>query len=331
MTFAVPTSQTAAPARVAPAIRAAVGPLTPRRRFQLALAALWLLDAALQYQPYMFTKTFVNQTLASTAAGNPGVIAHPITWAADLIAHHIALYNALFATIQLAIALGLLLRPTVKVALAASVGWALAVWWFGEGLGGVLTGAVNPFMGAPGAVVLYAFLAVLVWPRDDETGEGSVATSGVLGPRVSRLLALSMWASFVYFMLQPVNRDNTSLGAMVSGMDDGEPGWLRSMDHTLGTAITGHGTAVAYVFVALCLVAGLGLFVPRLVPTAVAAGIVLGAAIWVAEDFGGIFTGRGTDPNSGPLVALLAASFWPIGTPILPWRRRRPASWGANA
>ena len=36
--------------------------------------------------------------------------------------------------------------------------------------------------------------------------------------------------------------------------------------------------------------------------------------IWVAEDFGGVLTGTGTDVNSGPLLALLAAAYWPLST-----------------
>ena len=35
-------------------------------------------------------------------------------------------------------------------------------------------------------------------------------------------------------------------------------------------------------------------------------------AIWVAgENFGGIFTGQGTDPNTGPMLVMLAIAFWP--------------------
>ena len=55
-----------------------------RRALQLGLAAIWLLDGVLQYQPVMFTKAF-GQMLGSTSAGNPGVIAHPINWNATLI------------------------------------------------------------------------------------------------------------------------------------------------------------------------------------------------------------------------------------------------------
>jgi hypothetical protein len=34
--------------------------------------------------------------------------------------------------------------------------------------------------------------------------------------------------------------------------------------------------------------------------------------IWVVgENFGAIFAGSATDPNSGPLLVLLAAAYWP--------------------
>jgi hypothetical protein len=46
------------------------------------------------------------------------------------------------------------------------IAWSLGVWWFGEGLGMVLTGDTSPVNGAPGAVILYALLAVLLWPAD---------------------------------------------------------------------------------------------------------------------------------------------------------------------
>jgi hypothetical protein len=49
---------------------------------------------------------------------------------------------------------GLIYRPTVKVALLASFGWSLGVWWIGEGLGGLSTGTASPLTGAPGAALL---------------------------------------------------------------------------------------------------------------------------------------------------------------------------------
>jgi hypothetical protein len=39
--------------------------------------------------------------------------------------------------------------------------------------------------------------------------------------------------------------------------------------------------------------------------------VVLAAALWLAQGMGELFTGMATDPESGPLLALLALSFWP--------------------
>jgi hypothetical protein len=82
---------------------------------------VWLLDAVLQFQPYMFTRDFATQTLAPSAAGNPAWAADPVNWAADLVAGHPVLLNSVFATVQLLPALGLFWRRTGRVTLAASV------------------------------------------------------------------------------------------------------------------------------------------------------------------------------------------------------------------
>jgi hypothetical protein len=56
-----------------------------------------------------------------------------------------------------------------------------------------------------------------------------------------------------------------------------------------------------------------GVFLP--VPAARAAlvlAVVIAAFIWVVgENFGAILAGSGTDPNTGPLLVLLAAAYWP--------------------
>ena len=51
--------------------------------------------------------------------------------------------------------LGLLVPRTAKVALVASLPWAVGVWYFGEGLSGLASGHTSLLTGAPGAVVLY--------------------------------------------------------------------------------------------------------------------------------------------------------------------------------
>jgi len=281
-----------------------------RRWLQLALATLWLLDAVLQLQSFMFGKGF-SQMLARMAAGNPGFIADPITWSARLVAGHPTWTNAAFASVQLFLAAGIAWRPTVKVALAASIPWALGVWWVGEGLGGVLHGTANPVMGGPGAVIIYALLAVLLWPTDRD---GPFEAARPFGATPARLLWLTLWGSLAWFAIGPAaSRAPQAMRTMISGMASGEPGWLASLDRNAANLAAGQGTTVA---VTLAVVLGLvaaGVFLP--VPGARAAlvlAVTVAAVIWVVgENFGGILTGSGTDPNTGPLLILLAAAYWP--------------------
>ena len=112
----------------------------------------------------MFTRAFSAQMLVPSAAGQPGFVSGPVLLAARLVSANPGVSNAAFATIQLALAAGLLLRPTARAALAGTVVWSLSVWWLGEGLGGIFTGLASPLTGGPGAAVLYALLAVLIWP-----------------------------------------------------------------------------------------------------------------------------------------------------------------------
>jgi hypothetical protein len=96
-------------------------------------------------------------------------------------------------------------------------------------------------------------------------------------------------------------------------MATGEPGWLAALDRHAATLVAGHGGAVtAGLAIALGGIA-LGIFLPpRGARAAVLLAAVLAAAIWViGENFGGMSAGAATDPNSGPLLVLLAAAYWP--------------------
>ncbi|MGH3851891.1 MAG: hypothetical protein ACRDR6_00010 [Pseudonocardiaceae bacterium] len=287
-----------------------------RRRLQLALGVIWLLDAVLQYQPYMFSQAFATQTLAATAQGNPAPIAGSITWAAGLIANHVVVTNAVFATVQLLLALGLFWRRTVRVTLAASLAWSVLVWWFGEGFGGVLNGTANPLTGAPGAVILYALAAVLLWPpaRDALERPQSVAAASPLGDTVTRLLWLALWGSLAYFAVLPANRAAGGPHDAVAGLASGEPGWLASLDHTAASALAGAGLTFAVISAVILAIIALGVFAPPpLARATLVLAMVVAIGYWIiGEDFGGMLTGQGTDANSGPLLILLAATYWPL-------------------
>lgn len=288
-----------------------------RRMLQLVLGALWLMDAELQYQSSMYSRSF-SQMLVAAASGNPRVIARPITWDAALVAHHAALLNTVFATIQLLLGLGIAFRPTARFALGASVAWALGVWWLGEGLGGVLSGAASPVNGAPGAVVIYALLAVLLWPADRATSPRFIAARAVGAP-VARALWLLLWLSQAYFALTPANRAPRALSGMIAGMESGQPGWLAAIDRTAAALVVGNGLIASIVLAGALVTIAVGVYLP---PPAARATLVLAilaaVVIWIfGQAFGMILAGGATDPNSGPVLALLALTYWPgrIATP----------------
>jgi hypothetical protein len=141
------------------------------RAIQVVLGCLWILDGALQFQPAMFKASFLSNVIMPNVAGQPAPIAWFITDAVHFMRPDIGVWNLLFAVTQLAIGVGLLFRRTVRPALAFSCVWALGVWALGEGFGGLLTGTASPLMGAPGAVVLYALIGLLVWPKGFGTTE----------------------------------------------------------------------------------------------------------------------------------------------------------------
>jgi hypothetical protein len=284
-----------------------------RRVLQLALASVWLLDAVLQFQPYMFTRAFGNEMIAGTADGNPSALAHQITWAGHTIGHHAMLSNSAFALVQLVIALGIAWRPTLKWALGASVAWALAVWWIGEGLGGVLTRTASPVAGAPGAVILYALLAVLLWPTDRNPSTAPFVASSSLGPTAARGLWLVLWGSLSYYALLPANRAPQALHDMLTSMAVGQPHWLSSLDTSVAGLVAHRGLGFSIGLAVAFAVIALGTFLPvELARATIVLAVALSTVIWVVgQALGDLFSGSGTDPNTGPLLILLAAAYWP--------------------
>jgi hypothetical protein len=223
--------------------------------------------------------------------------------------------NAAFATIQLLIALGIAWRPTVKAALAASIAWSLGVWWFGEGFGGVLSGSASPVSGAPGAVILYALLAVLLWPADRPGVPASFTAARAVGAPAARLLWLVLWGSLAYFALTPANRAPQTLSDMISSMAGGEPGWITGLENHAAAVLADQGQTASVVLAVALTVIAAGVFLPPpLARGALLLALVVTAFIWVfGEAFGQILAGGATDPNSAPLLALLALAYWPSG------------------
>ncbi|MGH3275718.1 MAG: hypothetical protein ACRDNZ_15510, partial [Streptosporangiaceae bacterium] len=291
----------------------------PRRWLQVALGWVWIVDAALQYQPYMFTRSFVTQIIDPVSAGNPAVISNAVLGSGEIILSHPVIFNAAFATIQLVIGMGLLRRRTSRAALAATIAWALGVWWLAEGLGGILTGSASPVTGAPGAALMYVVIAVLAWPRKsgaksatgprrsaagatgagstgaDDTGAGSIAAGSRIGMRGAQLIWVSLWVSSACFVVQAPNRAAGALRDTVAGLASGEPGWIAAMDRGAASAIGSSRTALLMTLAIVFLIIAAGVLVPTAIRPALILAVFTAVLIWaVGENFGGILTGQGT-------------------------------------
>jgi len=285
-----------------------------RRFVQVALGLIWLLDGALQLQPFMFTKGFARHVIAPAAAGQPHVVASPVLWAAALIVTHPAIYDALFAGAQLTIGAGLLFRSTVRPALLASIGWAAGVWIFGEGIGGLGSGATF-LIGAPGAALLYALLAFAAWPAMEGVGHDIASLLSKPSPQALRQRLAgwtpyawaAIWLLFAGLSALPVNASVNAVKSQFASGAAGAPAWIASLDRAVESGVGAAGMgAVIGIVVLEAMIGVLAIRPGRGRAAAVWTGICLAAFFWISgQSLGQIPTGKGTDPSSAPLVALL--------------------------
>jgi hypothetical protein len=296
-----------------------------KRGVQITLGCIWLLVGLLQFQSYMYTSAFLTQIVEPTAAGSPSFIADPILTFAHFYGHDQVLWNTLAGEIQCAIGLGLIVsRRSVKPALFVSFFWAFWVWWMGEGFGMVFSSTpVSPLMGAPGAVLIYGLIGLLVWPTGRE-GERSAADGGPIGDRGGRIVWSLLWVEAAYLWLLNVNRAKDAISGQLLGMAGGAPHPLAAWETSVASATKGAGGTVAVLLAIASVAIAAGVWT-RLRAPALAAGIVLSLAYWVlGQSLGGPFwVGNATDVNSGPLFVLLAVALMP---PLVVASRRERAS-----
>ena len=173
--------------------------------------------------------------------------------------------------------------------------------------------------GAPGAAVLYALLALLILPsrvvpRTVAGAGAGVAGGSLLGQRWARAAWVVLWGGLAYFMLQPGVWSAAAMRGTFSGLAAGDPHWLASLNNATAAAFSQHASLLSFALATAFVLAGAGIVWGGTARLALVLAVVLALFIWVAgEDFGGILTGHATDPNSGPLLILLAAACWPRG------------------
>jgi hypothetical protein len=273
-----------------------------RSQVRVVLGLLWILDGALQLQPFMFGRGFAREVIAPAGDGQPAMVASSVHWAADLIASQPLVWDLAFALIQLAIGVALLIPGTARLALVGSVLWSVGVWIFGEGLGGLASGHAALLTGAPGAVLLYALIALGVWPA---TGDGDEQ----LRPAWWLPSAWAvLWVGGALLQALPGQNHIGDVVGWVQDNGDGAPIWLARLDQHAASALTTGGPTVLVALVLLQAAIGLGALAPG-TPRRLAgvAGISVSVVFWVfGQSLGELWTGQATDPNAAPLVILLA-------------------------
>jgi hypothetical protein len=273
-------------------------PIT-RRDLQVALGVFWLLDGALQAQPFMFTRGFATQVLAPVGEGQPGFVSAPVHWASTLIAGHPVAWNVPFAVVQLLLGVGLLVPRTARLTLAASIAWALGVWYLGEGLSGLASGHASLITGAPGSALIYALLAGAAWPRQDGSREGPA-------PWLPFAWA-ALWVGAAVFQALPGQNTGAAVASALTAGTSGAPAWLASLDNSAGAWAAHHGLLLVILMVAAEALIGVGALARRTKTPSLALGLVLTLALWVlGQHLGALYTGQATDPNSGAVLAFMA-------------------------
>jgi hypothetical protein len=215
------------------------------------------------------------------------IAAHPVAW------------NVPFAGIQLLIGVGLLVRRTARVALGASIVWALGVWYLAEGLSGLASGHASLITGAPGSALVYAILAAAAWPPRDDPSAGPA-------PWLPFAWA-AIWIVAAVFQALPGQNTGTAVAGALTAGTSGAPGWLASLDNSVGGWAARNGLLVVIVLAAAEVMIGVGALARRTRAPAVATGLALTLALWVlGQDLGALGSGQATDPNTGPVLALMA-------------------------
>ncbi len=292
--------------------------LLSRKVLQRVLGALWLIDGLLQLQPQMFTANMINGVMKPMLQGQPGLIEPSLQFIVAQTTLHITAVNLLVAIVQIGLGLGFLVfsERWVKELVWISIVWALIVWYGGEGMSMLLTSQASVLTGAPGAVLLYPLLGLVIYPRQQPQREG-VSEEGLLSRKHFRWVLAGFWCFAALLQLQPFwwqdGQISQSIGAMVGqgGLNRivVDPVLLLISNVTNTSEIVLNGVLIV-IFFALGI--ALALVKEEQVRPFLIISIVASVLIWyVAEGFGMVLTGMATDFNSGLLLILMTLACWP--------------------
>ncbi len=292
----------------APSVAADATPeAVARRVLRIGFGSLWILDGLLQLQSAM-PLGLPSNVIQPSAAASPQWVQHVVNSGVSIWSNHPIQAASSAVWIQLGLGLWLLVAPRgrwSRLGGAASAGWGLVVWIFGESFGGIFAPGATWLFGTPGAVLFYCVGGLLV----------ALPERAFTTPRLGRIVlrlggvflvgmaVLQAWPGRGFWQ----GRDGT-LPSMVGEMSrTSQPGFLSSWVASFGSFDDAHGWAVnLFAVVALAAIGGLLISGRRrAVLVGTGALVVLCLADWVLVEDLGFLGGLGTDPNSMLPMALL--------------------------
>lgn len=279
-----------------------------RTLLQVAFGGLWVLDGLLQAQASM-PRGFGPMVVEPTLAGQPGWVVDLGHLTINLWSLHTVTTDAFTVFVQIAIGVGILLGGDSgmgRTALSASVAWGLVVWLMGEGAGDVFGKGATWLSGAPGGVLVYVVIAVVLLAvparRWDDATMGRRLAVGIG--------ALMLLAAFLQGLPWEGFWHGGRLAQVFAGAaGNSQPAALAGPILAVEHLARAHPFDVNALCTAVPLALGIWLITRYKLDWAMAATLVWGFATWwIGMDFG-VLGGTGTDPNiAGPVgVVLLAA------------------------
>lgn len=283
-------------------------PLRVRIWWWRGLGVLWLVDGLLQLQPHMALSNL--DLILMGGWGEPGWL---IGFLSDGFVHTVYAnqwavpLDGLLAGVQIFLGLSLLLNVDNAMGrwtLRLSVPFGLMVWVVAEWLGSLLSLSVSFVTGGPGAALLYVGMALLllnddIWRRPD----------GLL--QIRRGVGLA-WIIGALLQAFPTFWTANGLTTPFQQSLVMTPTSVRTwpISHFIAWASV-HPQIANAVLVVGCLLFGLAIWKAwRGFVVYAAEGAWLLGIWWMGENFGALWGGMATDPNSAPVWALFMLPVW---------------------
>ena len=313
-------------------------PLPPRHRVRAGAPdrarLFWVADAAVLLSPTCSDRASSTPSSSNNVDGQPSCWARPHHHVGELRRAGHRGRNTFLALIQLGIGVGL--RPAHgAAALVVSFGWVPPIWVIGEGMGMISTGTASAATGAPGSGAAVRGARPHGSPRPprrdvtwSDRPVGVALIGGGRGPRTLRHAAGGVGRPPVAGRraLRVPRQPDADLSVERHRRDGPRPSRaaFSHFPHEPGQPVRHDGHAD-----------GLGLLAAR-PPSSSASGRWWPGAragscsaarcspllLWIAGQglVGNIFTTPVTDPNTGPLVIVLAAAMVPTVRGAREWR-----------